>query len=317
MARPLRISYAGAFYHITSRGNERKEIFTSNCDREKFLFYLESATRRYDALIHGYCLMSNHYHLLMETPAGNLSQIMQHINGAYTTYFNVKRQRSGHLFQGRYKAILVDMDEYAKELSRYIHLNPVRAGIVDKPEAYNWSSYQYFIGQKKAPEWFVMDFILGYFGNKVSEAQKNYHKFVTAIFGQEQDYKSPLDDRPNSTILGSIDFIKEIRDKYLKDKKGDRNLSELRAFSTKPSIKKIEKEVELVFGSGNALSKKVKLYFCHRYSGKKLKEIGAYFDIGESGVSQSSRRISSKISADKKLRKQIMQIESRLELSRV
>jgi putative transposase len=177
MARPLRISYAGAFYHITSRGNERKEIFKSNGDREKFLFYLESATRRYDALIHVYCLMSNHYHLLMETPAGNLSQIMQHINGAYTTYFNVKRQRSGHLFQGRYKAILVDMDEYAKELSRYIHLNPVRAGIVDKPEAYNWSSYQYFIGLEKVPEWFVMDFILGYFGNKVSEAQNNYHKF--------------------------------------------------------------------------------------------------------------------------------------------
>jgi hypothetical protein len=137
----------------------------------------------------------------METPAGNLLQIMQHINGAYTTYFNLKHQRSGHLFQGRYKAILVDKDEYAKELSRYIHLNPVRAGIVDKPETYDWgSSYQYFIGREKAPEWLVMDFILGYFGKKVSDAQKNYHKFVTAIPGQE--YKSPLDDRTNSAILG-------------------------------------------------------------------------------------------------------------------
>ena len=99
MARPLRISYPGAFYHITSRGNERQDIFKSNSDRQKFFSYLKSATRRYDALIHVYCLMSNHYHLLMETPAGNLSQIMQHINGAYTTCFNVKRQRSGHLFQ--------------------------------------------------------------------------------------------------------------------------------------------------------------------------------------------------------------------------
>ena len=160
-----------------------------------------------------------------------------------------------------------------------------------------------------------MDFILGYFGNKVSEAQKNYHKFVTAIPGQE--YKSPVDDRTNSAILGSVNFIEDIKDKYLKDKKGDRNLSELRAFSTRPEIQEIEKEVESVFGPDNALSKKVKLYFCHRYSGKKLREIGTYFGIGESGVSQSSRRVSLKISADIKLRKQILQIESRLELSRV
>jgi len=317
MARPLRISYAGAFYHITSRGNERKDIFKSRRDREKFLSYLESATERYGALIHVYCLMGNHYHLLMETPAGNLSQIMQHINGAYTTYFNIKGHRSGHLFQGRYKAILVDKDGYAKELSRYIHLNPVKAGIVDKPERYNWSSYQYFTGEKEAPEWLIMDFILGYFGKKVSDAQKNYRRFVTAI--SDQEYKSPLDDRTNAAILGSVDFIKEIKDKYLKDKKGDRNLPELRAFSTRPAIQvqEIEKEVESVFGSDNALSKRVKLYFCHRYTGKKLKEIGAYFDIGESGVSQSSRRVSLKIKTDKKLRNQIMQIESRLKLSRV
>jgi putative transposase len=130
MARPLRIEFPGAFYHVTSRGNERKAVFKSLRDREKFLSYLESATERYGAAIHVYCLMDNHYHLLLETPSGHLSKIMQHINGAYTTYFNTKRERPGHLFQGRYKAILVDADEYAKELSRYIHLNPVRAAIV-------------------------------------------------------------------------------------------------------------------------------------------------------------------------------------------
>jgi putative transposase len=140
MARALRITFPGAFYHVTSRGNERKVVFKSIRDREKFLEYLESATQRYDALIHAYCLMDNHYHLLPETPSGNLSQIMRHINSAYTTYFNVKRDRSGHLFQGSYKAILVDMDEYAKELSRYVHLNPVRAKIVETPEEYDWSS---------------------------------------------------------------------------------------------------------------------------------------------------------------------------------
>ena len=133
MARPLRIEYPGAFYHVTSRGNERKDIFKSQRDREKFLSYVESAVVRYGAVVHTWCLMSNHYHLLLETPAGNLSQIMRHINGAYTTYVNVKRKRAGHLFQGRYKAILVEADAYALELSRYMHLNPVRASMVVNP----------------------------------------------------------------------------------------------------------------------------------------------------------------------------------------
>ena len=131
MARPLRITFPGAFYHVTARGNERKAVFKSIRDRQKFLEYLETATERYHAVIHSYCLMDNHYHLLLETPSGNLPQIMRHINGAYTTYFNSKRTRAGHLFQGRYKAILVEMDEYAKELSRYIHLNPVRAKLAE------------------------------------------------------------------------------------------------------------------------------------------------------------------------------------------
>jgi len=107
MGRPLRIEYPGAHYHVTSRGNDRQAIFKSKGDRERFLFYLESASQRYGAVVHVYCLMSNHYHLLMETPDGNLSRIMRHINGAYTNYYNRKRQRAGHLFQGRYRGILV------------------------------------------------------------------------------------------------------------------------------------------------------------------------------------------------------------------
>ena len=132
MARPLRIEYPGAFYHITARGNEKKPIFLTDEDRKKFLSLLESAVERYKAMVHCYVLVDNHYHLLLETPQANLSAVVHYINGSYTSYFNNKHDRCGHLFQGRYKAILVDKDTYAVELSRYIHLNPVRAGLGER-----------------------------------------------------------------------------------------------------------------------------------------------------------------------------------------
>ena len=174
MARPLRIEYPGAFYHVTSRGNEQKDIFKSQKDREKFLSYLESAMVRYGAVIHTWCLMSNHYHLLLETPSGNLSQIMRHINGAYTTYFNVKRKRAGHLFQGRYKAILVEADEYALELSRYIHLNPSEREWQPNRRNIHGRAIGATSGKASASDWLKTDFILGYFGGNTAEARTRY-----------------------------------------------------------------------------------------------------------------------------------------------
>jgi REP element-mobilizing transposase RayT/predicted XRE-type DNA-binding protein len=315
MARALRITFPGAFYHVTSRGNERKAVFKNKRDREKFLEYLESASQRYEALIHAYCLMDNHYHLLLETPSGNLPQIMRHINGAYTTYFNVKRDRSGHLFQGRYKAILVDIDEYAKELSRYIHLNPVRAKIVETPEEYEWSSYKHYIGIQKPANWLWRDFILGYFGQKVSAAQKEYHKFVTALVHQE--YDSPLDEVVSSTLLGSADFIAFIKENYLSAKKPDKELPALKELVKKNSIQDIFEEVESVFTKDKVMARNVKMYLCQRNSSKKLKEIGLHFGIGESGVSQACRRVAQKIEKDKKLKKKIVRLEKKIGLSRM
>ena len=315
MTRPLRITYPGAFYHVTSRGNERKAVFKSKRDREKFLEYLESATQRYDALIHAYCMMDTHYHLLLETPSGNLPQIMRHINGAYTTYFNVKRDRSGHLFQGRYKAILVDIDEYAKELSRYIHLNPVRAKIVETAEQYDWSSYKFYIGKQKPAKWLYRDFILGYFGKKVSNAQKGYQKFVNTF--AHQQYDSPLDEVVSSTLLGSADFVAFIKDNFLSAKKPDKELPALKELIKKASIQDIFEEVELVFTKDKVLARNVKMYLCQRYTGKKLKEIGLHFGIGESGVSQVCRRVAQKIEKDKKLKNKIDRLEKQIRLSRM
>ena len=310
MARPLRIEYPGAFYHITSRGNERKAVFKSERDREKLLFYLGSATERYAAIVHVYCLMDNHYHLLMETPAGNLSQIMHHINGAYTTYYNTKRERSGHLFQGRYKAILIEADEYAKELSRYMHLNPVRAGMCAHPEEYPWSSCRYYTVETKAPEWLQRGFILGYFGQNLSDSMKPYRDFIHAVMGE--GYDSPLAELKHSVILGSGQFVAEIRDRFLKHKTQDRDLPALRTLLKKPSLDQIEQAVDAVLLSEPKLARQVKLHLCHRYSGMRLTQIGLRFGVGQSGVTQASQRIALKRSQDKNLRKIVKRIEKNI-----
>ncbi len=245
MTRPLRIVYPGAFYHITSRGNEKRAIFSDRRDRERFIGYLESATQRYDATIHAFCLMTNHYHLLLETPSGNLPQIMRHINGAYTTYFNVKQERAGHLFQGRYKAILVDADGYAKNLSRYIHLNPVRGNLVEKPEEYPWSSYRCYIDKQLSPQWLRRNFILAYFGNSESDAQKRYRTFVEFLLNKK--YENPLKDTIGATLLGRPEFIDFIRKNHISNDTPDRDLPSLKKLVPQASLATIFKEVELCF----------------------------------------------------------------------
>ena len=315
MARPLRIQYPGAFYHITARGNERKDVYKNNRDREKFLSYLGTATERYGARIHAYCLMSNHYHLLLETPDGNLPQIMRHINGAYTTYFNVKRQRSGHLFQGRYKAILVEADEYATQLSRYIHLNPVRAGMVEEPGDYRWSSYQYYAGWQTPPEWLQTDFITDFFGGKKSIAQKRYREFVCSLLNQE--YESPLKEVVASTILGSAPFVMEMQERFVETAKRNPDVPALKELSGRKTVEEIRAGVYASFAEKPQLARKAALYVCHKYSGKKLKEIGDCFGVGDSAVAKTSQRLAELMAKDKRVGKQIKRLKNELELSDV
>lgn len=310
MARPLRIAYPGAFYHITSRGNEKKDIFTNERDREKFLEYLESATQRYSAAIHVYCLMNNHYHLLLETPRGNLPQIMRHINGAYTNYFNIKWKRPGHLFQGRYKAILIEIDEYAKVLSRYIHLNPVRAQIVQKPEEYNWSCYQYYNGKKKPPVWLQTDFILGYFGSRRSTAQRSYQRYVYQMLNS--DYENPLNSVVSSCLLGSQEFVEKIKDTYLSNISPDKEIPAIKALSDQLSIQDIVDTVESMFTKHTGLKRKVQIHLCRQYTSEKLKTIGEYFGIGESAVCQASRRLLKLMNEDNGLKKIIATVERKI-----
>lgn len=308
MSRPLRIEFPGAFYHVTSRGNEGRMIFQSIRDREKYLSYLESAHDRYGAILHAYCLMGNHYHLLLETPRGNLSQVLHHINGAYTTYFNIKRGRSGHLFQGRFKGILVEKDAYCKELSRYIHLNPVRAGLAETPWEYRWSSYRCFIGKDRKPEWLKTELVLGDFGGPKESGFKRYREYVERE--EIKELESPFKRVVASTYLGSKEFIQRISEEYLEKSGIDkRNVPALKEVFRGPTLGEIEESVLKAIGKDHVLFKKMCVYLCHKHSGLTLNELGGYFGMNGGAVSQLSKRFKEMIEKDKEVRRTLGRIE--------
>jgi putative transposase len=191
MARQLRVHFKGAVYHVTSRGNERKNIVRSDKDRELFLRVLAQTVEDYHLKCHAWVLMDNHYHLLLETPEANLSRALRHLNGVYTQKFNRHNSRTGHLFQGRYKAILVEKGTHLLELCRYVVLNPVRARMVKHPGEWKWSSYEATAGIEKKVDWLTTDWILGHFAGNRIKAQKAYKKFVLEGI---QVKKSPWED---------------------------------------------------------------------------------------------------------------------------
>jgi hypothetical protein len=231
---------------------------------------------------------------------------MQHINGAYTTYFNIKRKRAGHLFQGRHKAILVEADEYATELTRYIHLNPVRAGMVSRPEEYVWSSYSSYIGKGLAPGWLKTGFIHGYFDVNATNARKKYRAFVEDMIGKE--YESPLKATCASSILGSPDFIEEVTNDYCKENGMDRNVLAIKQLAVRPSLDEIINIVKSVFGDDKKLIRQACIHVCHKYSGAKVREIASMFEVGETAIIEASRRFSKRMGDDKKLSEDVARI---------
>ena len=178
MARPIRIEFSGALYHVTSRGDRREAIYEDDADRERFLTVFAEVVRDFNWVCHAYCLMSNHYHLLIETPDANLSKGMRQLNGVYTQASNRRHGRVGHLFQGRFKAILVDADTYLLEVARYVVLNPVRARMVRDPAKWPWSSYRAMIGDVESPDWLATDGLLAAFAKRRSDARRRYQQFV-------------------------------------------------------------------------------------------------------------------------------------------
>jgi REP element-mobilizing transposase RayT len=203
MARPLRLELHGGLYHVTSRGNGRADIYRSDGDRHRFLHTLGSTQSRYNWVVHAYCLMSNHYHLLVETPDANLARGMQVLNSVYSQGFNRRYGHVGHLFQGRYKAILVEKDSHLLELARYIVLNPVRAGLAAAPLDWPWSSHRAVIGATLPPEWLETRWILAPFGDTRQGAVERYTRFVADGLRQP----SPWTRVKRQIFLGSDDFV--------------------------------------------------------------------------------------------------------------
>lgn len=203
MARPLRIEFPGAVYHVTARGDRQAPIFEDDADRLSFLEILAEVVARFNWLCHAYCLMDNHYHLLVETPDANLSRGMRHLNGLYTQACNRRHGRCGHLFQGRYKGILVDRDNYLQELSRYLVLNPVRAGMVKDPADWPWSSYRAMLGEAPAPAWLTTDTVLSQFSSQRAAARRRYRLFVA----EGMDADPVWSGLRQQIYLGDSDFV--------------------------------------------------------------------------------------------------------------
>lgn len=207
MSRPLRLEFPGAIYHVTARGNAQEAIFLDDDDKLSFLAVLAETVSRFGWLCHAYCLMDNHYHLLIETPDGNLSRGMRQVNGVYTQRFNRRHARVGHLLQGRFKAILVERDRYLLELCRYIVLNPVRAKMVTDISGYLWSSYPSIVGSQPAPAWLTIDWVLSQFDSRRTMARRKYAEFVA----QGQNLSSPWPALKGQVLLGSVQFIEQMQ----------------------------------------------------------------------------------------------------------
>lgn len=280
MARPLRIEYPGAVYHITSRGNEKKLIFKDERDREIFLDTLSQVDKRYNWLCHAYCLMNNHYHLIIETPDGNLSAGMRQLNGVYTQAFNRQHNRVGHLFQGRYKGILIQKDSHLLEVCRYVVLNPVRAKAVKKPEQWRWSSYQATAGIEKPHPCLSTEWILNQFGSTRRIAEKAYRKFVEDGIKQESIWEAVR----AQSILGEEEFTATLTD-YLRGKKDIAELPKSQRYIDRPRLENIFSKNILkdISKRNRKISEAVRLY------GYRQREVADYLEMHFTSISRILR----------------------------
>lgn len=279
MARPLRLEYAGALYHVTSRGDRREDIYLDDGDRNRWLEVLENVCHRFNWVVHAYCQMSNHYHLLVETVDGNLSRGMRQLNGDYTQSINRSHGLNGHLFQGRYKAILVQKEAYLLELTRYVVLNPVRAGMVELPEQWPWSSYQAMINAAPCPDWLERDWLLGQFSRQRQLAVTAYQQFVFEGRGMA----SPLAQTRHQLLLGDELFVAQYQQETRPEMLREVSKAHRRSLA-KPLV-----EYQALYPHRDEAM--ARAYYSGAYT---MAEIGEHFDVHYMTVSRAVRKLENK-----------------------
>ncbi len=322
MSRPLRIEYPGAWYHVMNRGRRREDIFLSRHDYKAFLKVLQETSDAWNLKVSAYCLMSNHYHLLVHTPDGNLSRCMRHINGVYTQRFNRHHNKDGQLFRGRYKAVLVDADNYLLEVLRYIHRNPLQAGITDKLKDYEWSSHHGYISRAKKWDWLCKDVLLSILSKKPNKQKTTYLDFVSHDAPENIERFYSLKNLPS--VLGADTFkewIKEQFDqlRFHQEIPGSRELapSPQSIINLVCSHFKIDQEQLSISRRGTEnLARDVAIYLIRHHCRDTLANIGRYFTIKNySTVSSAIERIKVRKSKDRSFQKQLKKLEARLDKS--
>jgi putative transposase len=313
MARPLRIQFPGAWYHVMNRGGARRIVFHRDADRALFLGVVEETSIDHGLEVHGYCLMGNHYHLLVCTPRGNLAQAMRHIDGVYTQRINRRDGADGALFRGRYRAILLDEDAYLLAVSRYIHLNPVAAHLVVAAQDYPWSSYSAYLSRSEGPEWLHTRHVLTYFGPH--DARRRYQCFVNQ--GVDEELEAFYTAASVGPVLGTQTFIDSLAVARLDDPE----IPQRHAFERVPEISRIIEVVSEVFGVPTATvvradgqrndARAVAIWLCRRPGGLALRPIAHHFGLSHyTAVSVTCRRLRERLEQDKTL-------AMRLEVARV
>ncbi len=310
MARPLRVHYEGAVYHVTSRGNERKNIVRSDKDRELFLQVLAQMLEDHHVVCHAWVLMDNHYHLLLETPEANLSKAIRHFNGVYTQKFNRRNSRVGHLFQGRYKALLVEKGTHLLELCRYVVLNPVRARMVKHPRKWKWSSYRSTAGIEKAELWLEVNWTFGPIWKNHSASQEGLSKVCCA--------RNAKKDSPWDKVEGQIYYGGEGLREKLKTlvKKKDPEIPMNHHRVERPLAEELLEKVARSYGVEvrEILQKvhrvnearDVAMYLLRKKGGLGLKAIGEKFGIKYAGVSHRIWLVTKRLAEDEKFKRKVI-----------
>jgi putative transposase len=280
MARPLRVEFEGALYHITSRGNAGRNIFLDDRDRLRFLDVLRDVVDRFGWLCHAYCLMSNHYHLLAETPHSNLSRGMRHLNGVYTQAVNQRHKRTGHIFQGRFKSILVEKESHLLQVARYVVLNPVRAQIVKHARQWRWSSYRAMAGEIASPDFLTTEWLLAQFHDRQDRARLAYRRFVAEGIG-----KSIWDDMSGGFLLGSEAFCDRMKP-LLRDAVRSKEIPRVERMLAEPTLQELFNATE----DDRRLRNK-RIHEAIRHHDYTLKQLQDYLGLHYSSIRRIARNI--------------------------